>query len=258
MSKEDFKYIYGPVPSWRLGSSLGIDPISYKMKICSFDCVYCQLGKTTAFSDERRIFVPSAKIMEELDMLPSLDVDYITFSGSGEPTLAKNIGRAMRAIKEIRKDKVAVITNSSLLDKKDVREDLLAADFVIAKLDASCQDEFERMNRPMERIKFENVVGAIKNFRKEYKGKLALQVMFIEENRLSASNIAEICRQINPDQVQINTPLRPCAVTPLSETELDSIASHFEGLETITVYTSSKKEVRPVSKEDTLKRRGKV
>ncbi|MCK5492838.1 MAG: radical SAM protein [Candidatus Omnitrophica bacterium] len=258
MSKRDYKYIYGPVSSWRLGSSLGIDPLSSEEKICSFDCLYCQLGKTKIFTDERRTYVSIPNVIEELDSLPPLEIDYITFSSRGEPTLAENIGRMIRAIKEIRRNKIAVITNSSLLDKKYVRDDLQAADFVIAKLDASSQSMFEHINRPMEKIKLENVISALKTFRKEYKGELALQIMFIEENKAFASKIAEIAREINPDQVQINTPLRSCGVKPLSESDLNNIESHFEGLKVVSVYNAQKKEVCPVSREDALKRRGKM
>ena len=185
-------------------------------------------------------------------------MDYITFSGRGEPTLAENIGWTIRAIKEIRKDKIAVITNSSLLTHKYVRDDLLAADFVIAKLDACCQDEFQRINQPSKSILFDKVVKGIKSFRNVYDGKLALQIMFVEDNKSSASKIAEIVREINPDQTQINTPLRPCEVKPLSEDEINDIASCFEGLEVITVYNANKKEVKPISDETTLRRRGKV
>ncbi|MCK4917333.1 MAG: radical SAM protein [Candidatus Omnitrophica bacterium] len=258
MSKRDYRYIYGPVPSWRLGSSLGIDPLSSEEKICSFDCLYCQLGKTKIFTDERKTFVPIAKVIEELDSLSSLEIDYITFSSRGEPTLAENIGRMIKSIKKKRRNKIAVITNSSLLDKKYVRDDLVAADFVIAKLDAASQSMFECINRPMKKIKFETIVRALKTFRREYKGELALQIMFIEENKAFVSKIAEIAREINPDQVQINTPLRSCGVKPLSESELNDIESHFEGLNVVSVYTAKKKEVCPVSEEDTLKRRGKV
>ena len=258
MSGKNYKYIYGPVPSWRVGSSLGIDPISGKDKICSFDCIYCQLGRTKKRTNERKIFVPAGEIIKELQSLPSLEVDYITFSGRGEPTLAENIGWTIRAIKEIRKDKIAVITNSSLLTHKYVRDDLLAADFVIAKLDACCQDEFQRINQPSKSILFDKVVKGIKSFRNVYDGKLALQIMFVEDNKSSASKIAEIVREINPDQTQINTPLRPCEVKPLSEDEINDIASCFEGLEVITVYNANKKEVKPISDETTLRRRGKV
>ena len=258
MSVKDFKYIYGPVSSWRLGSSLGIDPLSRKEKICTFDCIYCQLGKTEVFSSERKIFVPVAEIIKEIGLLPSLDIDYITFSGTGEPTLAKNLGEIMRTIKKIRKEKIAILTNSSLMHRKDVQEDMLLADFVVAKLDAPLQRIFELVNKPIKTTKIENIIQAIKDFKSRYIGKLALQITFVKENKKYAPEIARIAREINPNEIQINTPLRPCGVQPLSEAELNVIKSYFNGLNTISVYDAEKKQCKPISSEDTLRRRGKI
>ncbi len=258
MRKKDFKYIYGPVPSWRLGSSLGIDPISGKKKICTFDCIYCQLGKTKKLTDQRRKFIPVSEIIEELDLLPPVQFDYITFSGTGEPTLAENLGQMIKAIKKIRNEKIAVLTNSSLLNRKDVQEDLLLADFVVAKLDAGSQSIFEIVNRPLETIKFNTILEGIKDFQGIYKGELALQMMFIGENKKYAEKIAQIAKEINPSEVQINTPLRPCGVKPLSKGELTTIKGYFEGVNNISVYEGEKKKVKPISNEDTLKRRGKI
>ena len=153
MSARNYRYIYGPVPSWRLGSSLGIDPLSRDGKVCSFDCIYCQIGETAFLTDERKTFVPAAKIINELDSLPALKIDYITFSGTGEPTLAENLGQMIKAIKQIRREKIAVLTNSSLMYREDVQRDLFLADFVVAKLDAPSQTIFELVNRPIKTIK---------------------------------------------------------------------------------------------------------
>ncbi len=258
MGKKSYKYIYGPVPSWRLGSSLGIDPISNVEKICTFDCVYCQVGETRILTDERKMFIPVAEIIRELNLLPPLNIDYITFSGRGEPTLAQNLGQMIKAVKKARKEKIAVLTNSSLLYREDVQQDLLLADFVVAKLDASSQEVFEAVNKPIETIEFSEVLKGIKDFRNIYKGKLALQIMFIEENKNSAEDIAQIAGEINPDEVQINTPLRPCRVKPLPKEEIDNIESYFRGLNVISVYKSERKEVDPISDKDTLRRRGKI
>ena len=257
MLKKNYKYIYGPVSSWRLGSSLGIDPVLADGKTCTFDCVYCQLGKTKHLTDERKIFVPAEKIMEELNSLPPLEIDYITFSGMGEPTLAENLGDMIREIRKIRKDKIAVLTNSSMMQRKDVREGLLQADLVVAKLDAGSQKLFEIVNRPLRTLKVDSIVQAIKDFNTNYKGKLALQIMFIEESKIYIPEIVQIAKEINPDEVQINTPLRPCAAKSLSAKELGIIEGCFAGLDTVSVYKADKKIVEPVSKEDTLKRRGK-
>ncbi|MDD4909666.1 MAG: radical SAM protein [Candidatus Omnitrophica bacterium] len=258
MSSKTYKYIYGPVPSWRLGSSLGIDPLSQGAKVCTFNCIYCQLGTGGIFTGERKALVPAAEIMDELDSLPPLTIDYITFSGTGEPTLAGNLGQMIKAVKKIRNEKVAVLTNSSLIHREDVQKDIFCADFVVAKLDAVSQKVFELVNQPMKDIKVDTIIQAIKDFKSRYLGKLALQIMFIEQNKNHAPEIAKIAKEINPDEVQLNTPLRPCRVKPLSRQELDEIKRYFEGLKVISVYEAGIKKVKPVSDEDTLKRRGKV
>ncbi len=136
---QSFQYIFGPVYSWRLGNSLGIDPLSSPDKICNMDCIYCQLGKTAQLTHERKIYVPLEALMDEIRQIPLDLADYITFSGRGEPTLALNLGEMIRGVKAARPEKVAVITNSSLMHLQAVRDDLMAADFVLAKLDAGNQ-----------------------------------------------------------------------------------------------------------------------
>src|SRR3989338_1906861 len=132
---QTYQHIYGPVYSWRLGMSLGIDPISIDKKICNFDCVYCQLGRTKEFTEERKIFIPTNDILREVQILPYIPIDHLTLSGRGEPTLAKNLGAMILGLRETSDEKIAVITNSSLLHRDDVQADLLLADYVIAKLD---------------------------------------------------------------------------------------------------------------------------
>ena len=255
----NFHYIYGPVPSWRVGSSLGIDLLSQKEKICSFDCLYCQLGKTKITTITRQSYVPVGDILKELNMLPEdVSIDYLTLSGRGEPTLAKNIGDVIELLKKERKEPVAVITNSSLMNRQDVREELSYADFVIAKLDACSQESLMEINKPLEEMRFENFVEGMKLFRKHFRGKMAIQVMFMESNMKHACAMNEIVRKISPDEMQINTPLRPCAVDPLGRKELARIKNLFTGPNVISVYESMKRYVTPISDEDTLKRRGKT
>ena len=257
MTKYKFKYIYGPVPSWRLGSSLGIDLLSQKDKVCNFDCIYCQLGKNPGYTQKRKLYVPTENILKELNMLPKIHIDYITFSGRGEPTLAINLGETIKAIKELRKEPIAILTNSSLIDRKEIRRELFLADFVALKLDAYSQDSLEKINRTSPGIRFENIFNGIKEFRKEYTGKLALQIMLINENKDGASKLAELAHQIQPDEVQINTPLRPCPVKPLSLSYIVRIKRHFEGLNIVSIYDAEHKKVTPISTKDTLRRRGK-
>ena len=258
MSHERYKYIYGPVLSWRLGRSLGIDPISAKDKVCTFDCVYCQIGDAKICSGERKVFVATKDIMEEIKSLPPIKIDYMTFSGTGEPTLAKNLGELINEIKNIRNEKIAVITNSSLLNLKDVQADLMNADFVMAKLDAPDKELFNKINRPVKGITFDNVISGIKEFRTVYNGKLALQIMFIDQNKGRAKELAELVKKLSPDEVQLNTPLRPCATEPLSKKELDAIKEYFKDMNVKYVYESEKKKVDSLSEKDTSRRRGKV
>ena len=256
MGKKEFKYIYGPVPSWRLGSSLGIDPLSQNEKICTFDCLYCQLGRTSKFIKERKVYIPASEIIKEISLLPKVKIDYITFSGRGEPTLAGNLGQMIKSIKKLRKEKIAVLTNSSLITREEVRKDLAPADFVIVKLDAFSEESFDTINKPVKGIRFNAILKGIKQFRKEYKGKFGLQIMFIKENKDSALQIASLAREIWPDEIQINTPLRPCKVSPLSRGEIDKVIQYFKNMNVVSVYGVKRKKVVPISKEDTLKRRG--
>ncbi|MFA5093535.1 MAG: radical SAM protein, partial [Candidatus Omnitrophota bacterium] len=261
--KSAFKYIYGPVPSWRLGSSLGIDPVSKGRKICSFDCIYCQIGKTGLFTDERKKFIEVKEIVGELAKLPALKIDYITFSGAGEPTLAKNLGEMIKAVKLIRKESIAVITNGSLMRLAEVRKELALADFIVAKLDACSQESLQEINKPVKTVKYNDILEGIKKFRNEYKGKLALQIMFIENNKHDFNKYIELTNYIRPDEVQLNTPLRPVKIKPLAKEEILKIKSHFkaacQGINVISVYDQrASKDVTSISDEQTLKRRGKT
>jgi len=254
-----FKYIYGPVPSWRIGSSLGIDLLTQTEKICSFDCNYCQIGKTKNHSLSRERYVSEEEIAKELTTLPQdVQIDFLTFSGRGEPTLAANLSDAIKAARKVRTEPIAVITNSSIIDRADVRQDLALADYVIAKLDAPTQEIFEVINRPGETIRLDGVLKGIRKFRGDYKGKLALQLMFTKENENCAEELARIVRDIGPDEVQLNTPLRQSPVQPLPEEGLSAIQELFSGLPVISVYRSHKISVKPLSDPDTLKRRGKT
>lgn len=264
---KNFKYLYGPVSSWRLGSSLGIDLLAKDEKACVLDCVYCQLGPTPVKTKKRKIYTPTEKVIEEIKMLPAgLSVDYISFSGRGEPTLAENLGEVIREIRALRKERIAVLTNSSLMWDKSVRDELSLSDFVMAKLDASGTESFERINRPLDGIRFGDVHEGIKSFKKEYETRLAIQLMFIEMNKDEFKRLAELSFEINPDEIQINTPLRPCEVKPLHKKEIAHIRKYFEEFgksigskaKIVTAYEAGRKEVETISKEDTLRRRGKI
>jgi len=247
--------IYGPVPSWRLGRSLGIDLLSTAGKTCSFDCVYCQLGRTVHPLTERQEFVSLARLAEELEKVKEVAADYATFSGVGEPTLAANLGEAVELARSILRLPVAVLTNSSLMPEVAVRRELARADVVVAKLDAPDETLFRRINRPCVKYTFDDILWAIGLFRKSYRGKLALQMMFIPANRSCSPEMAGIAEQLSPDEVQINTPLRPCPVKPLTPEDITAIAGEFGGLQVVTVYDASRPAVIPLNLQETRRRR---
>jgi wyosine [tRNA(Phe)-imidazoG37] synthetase (radical SAM superfamily) len=248
--------IYGPVPSWRLGRSLGIDLISTEGKTCSFDCIYCQLGRTVHPLTERQEFVSLDKLNEELTAVKGTGADYATFSGVGEPTLASNLGKAISLVKSVLTLPVAVLTNSSLMTREDVRRDLALADVVVAKVDAPNEDLFRQINRPKLEGTLEDIIRSILLFRKEFGGKLALQLMFLAANKDYAPEMAKIAERISPDEVQINTPLRPCAVTPLTRADINSIRESFANLKGVTtIYEASRPQVTPLNQAETLLRR---
>jgi wyosine [tRNA(Phe)-imidazoG37] synthetase (radical SAM superfamily) len=248
--------IYGPVPSWRLGKSLGIDILSTPGKTCSFDCVYCQLGKTIHPCLDRKEFVPITTLIAELEMVKNVPADYATFSGVGEPTLALNLGEAIRAVKSILCLPVAVLTNSSLLPREEVRLDISKADVVVAKLDAPNEELFQAINRPVNGQSLDEIVRGIKLLYSEFTGKVSLQMMFIEANKKAASEMAKIAGQLSADEVQINTPLRKCAVRPLPPADIIPIRQTFSDFKNVvTVYEVSRPIVKPMDSEETLRRR---
>ena len=260
--KSKYKYIYGPVFSWRLGRSLGIDPVSTIQKTCTFDCVYCQAGKTEVFPRNREIFVPTQDLIRELRSLPEVEVDYVTFAGNGEPTLAKNLGEMIRGVRCVRTEKIAVITNASLIDRQDVQADLALADLVEAKLDAFSADSLRRVNQPSDAVHWEGILTGLQSFRKIYKGHLTLQVMFVAGNRDYAEDIAKVALTICADEIEINTPLRASPVKPLSPEEIAKITAVFRGLCGTTakirsIYEEKREKSNPLCRESTERRRGK-
>ena len=252
------KTVYGPVPSWRLGRSLGIDLISSE-KVCSFDCIYCQLGEKDEKTVKRRKFVETRRIKE--DLLETLDlaedVEVITFSGMGEPTLASNLKEVISIVRGITDLPLAILTNSSLLHRREVQNTLKTIERVITKLDAPDEKLFQRINRPHPSISFSQTLKGIKKLRSGYNGELELQIMFTDENKEHARELAGFAAEIKPERVDINTPLRPSPIKPLNKSEIKEIKEIFEekSLNTKTVYESNKIKVETVDHEETARRR---
>lgn len=199
--------IYGPVDSWRLGKSLGVD-LLFVNSICSFRCIYCQLGKINLHTARRREFVPTRQVIADMHRSDWRSADVVTFSGSGEPTLASNLGEAVRAAKAITGKDAVVLTNAAHLDDPEVIDDLNAADRVFCKLDAADEEGFRRVNRPVEGITLASVFDGITRFRGQYKGYLAIQSMYQAYDDQQFENFALMLREIAPDEVQLNVPTR--------------------------------------------------
>ncbi|MFO7997086.1 MAG: radical SAM protein [Dehalococcoidia bacterium] len=248
--------IYGPVASWRLGRSLGIDLLNTKRKVCTFNCIYCQLGETSQFFVEPEEFIILKQLRSELESLSPIEADYVTFSGMGEPTLASNLGQAIELARSILDLPVAVLTNCSLMCREDVRQQLTHADVVVAKLDVPNEELFSMVNRPDSSLRFDAIVDGMRRFRSTYLGKLALQAMFVRANEGYAEEIANLAQSILPDEVQINTPLRPSKVKPLPPENIANIQANFSNLRNVvTVYEAPRREARPINPAETLRRR---
>jgi len=206
--------IYGPVPSRRLGFSLGVDIVPFKT--CSLDCVYCQLGRTTNKTIERKEYTPADQVLRELEKVleEKRKIDYITFSGSGEPTLNSNIGGMINRVKKMTSLPVAVLTNGTLMYQPQVREDLLGADLVIPSLDGVSQNTFERVNRPCPSLRIDEIISGISAFSREFEGKLWLEIMLVKginDSVGEAKKMAQVIEEIGPEKVQLNTVIRPPA-----------------------------------------------
>jgi wyosine [tRNA(Phe)-imidazoG37] synthetase (radical SAM superfamily) len=218
IKKETMKYVFGPVPSRRLGQSLGIDTIP--LKTCNWNCVYCQLGRSRPLTNNRREYFPAEKILAEVEQALSAhkpgEIDWVTFVGSGEPTLHIDLGWLIRKVKGLTVLPVAVITNGALLYLPEVREELSAADAVLPTLDAGNAGLYHKINRPYPEITYRHLVDGLIAFRQEYHGKLWVEVMLVRglnDTEKALQEIAAVLKQSGPDEVHINLPTRPPAET---------------------------------------------
>ncbi len=223
--------IFGPVPSRRLGRSLGVDLVPFKT--CSYDCIYCQLGRTTCKTAERREWVPLDAVMSELKPKLTLKPDWITLSGSGEPTLYSRLDELIDRIHAITDVPVAVLTNGSLLWHPEVCKQLMKAELVIPSLDAGNKAVFDAINRPAPEITFKKMLEGLIRFRQEFKNQYWLEIFFLEGINTADHQVREIAdctKQIQPDRVQLNTATRPPAekyAVQVSKARLSEIAALF-------------------------------
>ncbi len=239
------QYVFGPVPSRRLGRSLGVDLVPFKT--CSHDCVYCQLGRTTNNTGIRANFALAEAVIDQVrEVLASGDrPDSITLAGSGEPTLHTQIGEIIAAIKDLTDVPVTILTNGSLFCLAEVRQACAGADRVVPSLDAGTEEAFQRINRPAQGLTLSGHVEGLEAFRREYTGQLWLEMMIVAGMNDTEDELAAMVSHVNrigPDRVQLNTVIRPPAdadaraVTP---ERMDEIAALFgERAEVIADFTS--------------------
>ena len=209
----EYKYVFGPVPSRRLGVSLGVDLAPHKT--CTENCIYCECGATTHLTVKRSEYVPGDEVMKEVDHCLSKKprLDYVTFSGAGEPTLHSRMGEIARFIKGKHPGyRLALLTNSTLFSNEQVRSEAMTLDLVSASVDAVTDEVFKRINRPHPSIRIEEMIQGLAEFNKKFKGSLWLEVFLAEgvnDSDGELKRIGEAVRLIKPDRVQINTLDRP-------------------------------------------------
>jgi len=269
---EEQTYLFGPVPSRRLGLSLGVDIVP--LKTCTLDCIYCQLAETTEKTVIRKEYVTVESVLNQLKerLSNGLLTDFITFSGSGEPTLNSSLGEFIDRIKEITDIPVAILTNGTLLYLPDVRADCAKADVLLPSLDAPDEQTFQKINRPHTDISFKNLVSGLCEFRKNFAGRIWLEVFLLEGINTAPGQIqkiADIIKKICPDKIQLNTAVRPTKDTTVKKVENEklqqtakllgpncevvadfSTLSHQKNLQTKAEYVLSILKRRPCSLED--------
>ncbi len=222
-------FIYGPVPSRRLGFSLGVDILPFKT--CTLDCVYCQLGPSSRTTVRRRAFFDPKAVLGQVRkaVASGARIDHITFSGSGEPTLNSSIGKIIHGIKKMTDIPVVVLTNGTLFHRRDVRRDLREADVVVPNLDAATPGIFSRVNRPDRALRLDRMLEGLAAFRREFKGEIWLEVMLVASVNDSPAHVRKLRKIIDAcgaDKVQLNTVVRPPAdrgARPLGERRMKAI-----------------------------------
>ena len=245
MSGHEFKYVFGPALSRRLGRSLGVDLLPFKT--CTYDCTYCQLGPTTHCTAERREYVPLEDVLTEvrLKLAAGVAADCISLVGSGEPTLYAPIGDLIDGIKAMTDIPLVVITNGSLLWDPAVRAGLARADLVIPSLDAGDETQFSLVNRPDPSLRFDAMIEGLVTFRDEFPGEIWLEVFLLGDltpDDPIIQRLAVHVARIRPDKVQLNTVARPApgsGVTPVPRDVLEACAAHLgPNAEVIARYDS--------------------
>jgi wyosine [tRNA(Phe)-imidazoG37] synthetase (radical SAM superfamily) len=225
------KHIYGPVASRRIGFSLGLSLTPYKT--CDFDCIYCQLGSVNITTTERKEYIPINEILDELktwiesNKEKAAQLQYITLSGSGEPTLNLKAGELISRIKQMTQVPVALISNASLFIDPLLRRQISQADLIVPSLDAVTEEIFQKIDRPDPKIKLTEVIDGLVALRKEFSGKIWLEVMLVKgvnDDLRHIKKIKAVIERISPDKVQLNSPFRSAAQQKVSSVDKRKLA----------------------------------
>jgi len=240
-----YKYLFGPVPSRRLGMSLGVDLVP--KKVCSLDCVYCEVGKTTKLTLDRKEYIKVDMVKEDLINYfnENPDPDYITFSGSGEPTLNIFIDEILHFIKQNKPNvPVAVLTNGTLFYDSNVRESILSADVVLPSLDAATKEIFKKINRPAKNLSIDRYIHGLIDFRKEFKGIIWLEIFILQDYNDSDKELTELKKailKIKPDSIQLNTLDRPGTISNLKGATRENLqrVSDYWNLDNVKIIVPS-------------------
>jgi wyosine [tRNA(Phe)-imidazoG37] synthetase (radical SAM superfamily) len=251
-----YRYLFGPVPSRRLGLSLGIDLCP--MKTCCMDCVFCQLGHTQSCTIERREYVPTALVLAELREWKAAGgtADCLTLSGSGEPTLHTGFGEVLRFIRSETPFKSALLSNGALMTIPEVRLDAALADIVKVSLSAWDAESFRRVNRSHPALRFADLVRSYESLRTAFRGELWLEVFVIRgvnDSRRDMAAIASLASQFAPDRVHLNTAVRPAAdadVNALTAGELAALADLFDPPAEVIAEFKADKEASKAAVDD--------
>ncbi|MBM7622794.1 radical SAM protein [Sporohalobacter salinus] len=264
----DLNHVFGPVPSRRLGVSLGIDLLSNK--ICTFDCVYCECGVTTELTSERKEYISTKEVIKELDhfLQTEPELDYITFSGSGEPTLHNKIGKIVSFLKNNYPDyKLALLTNGSFFAEQGLLDEISEIDLIVPSLDAVSEDTFEEINRPCTALSIDDIINGLINLSKNYEGEIWLEIFIlsgVNDTKKEIEAFKEVIERVNPQRVQLNTLDRPGAedwIESVVEERLKQIAADLGDKVEIIASFKPRKEIKSFNQElkneiiDLLKKR---
>lgn len=223
---DDFKYVYGPVPSRRMGLSVGISPIAKGH--CNYSCIYCQLGRTRSMINKREEYFNCEDIIQEFKeyLKDDIEFDVVTIVGEGEPLLYSKLGLLIKELRQLTEKPIAVITNGALLSEASVREELKEADIVLPSLDACSEEIYKKINRPHGKINFQEVVEGLISFSKEYKGQLWIEIMIVKDindSRECFLSLKELLNKIDYHRIYINSPVRPPAETFVEQPTKETI-----------------------------------